>query len=214
MNVSKYILMAILALTLIANYLKGNAQFSKDVSDLVDVSKVNPNIKIDMRYATKNNFTKQVLYLSPKCYLRKNVAEKLDKIQKELEKKDLCLKILDAYRPLSAQKKMWEIFPDTNFVADPKKGSKHNRGASVDVTLFDLKTGKELPMPTKFDDLTERAAVTYNKGLTVKQKQNRNLLQKVMKENGFLPYKNEWWHFNDSEWQNYALLDVDFKDLI
>ncbi len=197
----------------IANCLKSNVLLSKDYKDLVDVTKVNPNIKIDIRYATSNNFTKQVLYSCAKCYLREKVAAKLDKIQKILERKGLCLKVWDAYRPYSAQKKMWEVFPNADYVAPPERGSKHNRAACVDVTLVDLKSGKELVMPTEFDDFSEKAAVNCFKGLTVEQIQNRDYLQNVMTQNGFTPNESEWWHFNDSEWVVYDLLDVDFEDL-
>lgn len=188
-------------------------EFSKDGSDLVDVTKVNKNICVDIRYTTADNFTKQVLYSCAKAYLRKKVAGKLDKVQKDLEVAGLGLKVWDAYRPLSAQIKMWEVKPDANYVANPERGSKHNRGASVDVTLVNLKTGKELKMPTEFDDFTDKSKVAYNDGTSDAAQQNRDFLQHTMTRNGFLSYKNEWWHFNDSEWETYPLLDIDFEDL-
>jgi len=186
---------------------------STNTSDLVDISTINPNIKKDIYYATTNNFTGQILYKSAKCYLRKTTAEKLNKVQKILEEKGLGLKVWDGYRPLSAQKKMWKIVPDPQFVADPSKGSMHNRGAAVDVTLVDLKTGKELEMPTGFDDFSANAAAYCTEGISKEAINNRTILQDAMTKCGFLIFKSEWWHFNDSDWKQYAILDVDFSEI-
>jgi D-alanyl-D-alanine dipeptidase len=127
--------------------------------DLVDVQKMIPGVVLDIRYATTNNFTGQQLYPFAGCYLRRAAAEKLAAVQAELQPLGYGLKIYDGYRPLSVQRKMWEVFPQPGYVADPKKGSRHNRGAAVDVTLIRLSDGTELPMPTPYDDFTEKTIV-------------------------------------------------------
>jgi len=175
-------------------------------ADLVDIHSVNPRILLDIRYATTNNFTKQKIYDSPKCYARKHVARKLDAVQKELEHCGLGLKIWDAYRPLSAQWKLWAIMPDTNYVADPEKGSRHNRGCAVDVTLVD-KNGNELLMPTEFDTFTEHAHRDYM-DLPQEVIKNRQLLEDIMVHHGFIGMPTEWWHFDDVDWEKYSILDM------
>jgi len=178
---------------------------------LVEVTSINPNIRLEIKYATKDNFTKQKLYSTPRCFLQRDVALKLDKVQKELEKQGYGLKVFDGYRPLSVQKKMWKVFPNPCLVADPKKGSSHNRGAAVDLTLVRLKTGKELVMPTPFDELTERAHRSYTKGISRQALKNSKLLESVMVKHGFMPLATEWWHFNDKDAKQYALLDEPFE---
>ncbi len=181
------------------------------VPDLVDLQKEVPDLVLDIRYATTNNFMKQAVYPVAKCYLRRTSAHKLTAVQKELKTKSLGLKIFDGYRPLSAQRKLWAIVPDERYVANPAKGSRHNRGAAVDVTLIDKK-GKELVMPTPYDDFTEKAHRTY-KDLPAEAIKNRQLLEDVMKKHGFTGLDTEWWHFDDVDWKNYEILDVDFDKL-
>mgnify|MGYP000990869255 FL=1 len=123
----------------------------------------------------------------------------------------LGLKIYDAYRPLSVQKIFWEIMPDERYVADPKKGSRHNRGMAVDLTLVD-KEGKELSMPTEYDDFTEKAHRDYM-NITEEQIINRKILEDVMTNYGFVGLPTEWWHFDYRGWENYEVMDVDFKDI-
>lgn len=182
-------------------------------SDLVEITTINPHIKTQIYYATPHNFVGKILYDSAKCYLRKAVAVKLSNVQKELETQGIGLKVWDGYRPLSAQRKMWALLPNPSFVADPSKGSKHNRGAAVDVTLIDLSTGKELEMPTGFDDFSEKAASYRTNGISQAAIKNRTLLQTVMCKHGFLIFASEWWHFNDSEWEKYPILDIDFDQI-
>jgi D-alanyl-D-alanine dipeptidase len=179
--------------------------------EFVEISTVNPRILIDMRYATANNFMGRPLYRSAKCYLRKNVAFKLDAIQKKLEAQGLGLKVFDAYRPLSVQKIFWEFLPDDRYVADPAVGSKHNRGAAVDVTLVDHK-GCELRMPTPFDDFTTKAHrdCTQLPPVTI---ENRLLLEKIMLLGGFIPLPTEWWHFDDADWMLYPVEDIPIEQL-
>lgn len=179
--------------------------------EFIELNKLNPNILLDIRYATANNFTGKIVYPEARAFLVKDAALSLDSVQKELEKSGLGLKIYDGYRPLSVQKKFWEIMPDERYVADPKKGSRHNRGMAVDLTLVD-KNGNELSMPTEYDDFTEKAHRDYM-SLTEEQIKNRKILEDVMTKYGFTGLPTEWWHFDYKGWENYDVLDVDFKDI-
>ncbi|MEP0918916.1 M15 family metallopeptidase [Leptolyngbya sp. DQ-M1] len=172
----------------------------------VDIRSINPRIALDIRYATTNNFVKRKLYPQARCILRASVAQQLSQVQTNLEKEGLGLKVYDCYRPLSIQKRLWEIVPDERYVANPAKGSRHNRGAAVDVTLID-RTGKELPMPTQFDDFTERASRSYT-DLPAPVLKNRQLLENAMVRAGFIPLSTEWWHFDGKGWQNFSVRDV------
>lgn len=177
------------------------------MKELVEVSKVSPRILLDIRYATINNFTGKRVYSSSRCFLREKTAERLHLVQLSLEKQGLGLKIFDGYRPLSVQKILWQYKPDPCFVADPLMGSKHNRGASVDLTLVD-QFGKELIMPSDFDEFNEKASRTFL-GCSKEAKKNREILEKAMKEQGFIPFEHEWWHFDDPDWESYPVLDLD-----
>ena len=180
-------------------------------ADLVEVKQVVPDIVVDLKYATTDNFTGQVLYDVPRCFLRRATAERLARVQARLRKLGLGLKIWDGYRPRSVQWKMWKLVPDPRYVADPHRGSRHNRGAAVDVTLVDS-TGRELEMPTGFDDFTEKAHRDYQ-GASATALRNRALLEQVMTAEGFVPLPTEWWHFDDPDWRKYDLLDVPLSEL-
>ncbi|PSB39972.1 peptidase M15 [filamentous cyanobacterium Phorm 46] len=173
---------------------------------LVDIRTVNRNIRLDIRYATTNNFLKQKLYPIAKCALRSSVAQKLSLVQTDLEKSGLGLKVYDCYRPFSVTKQMWEVLPDPNYVANPARGSRHNRGAAIDLTLVD-RTGKELEMPTPFDDFTTKAHRDYRGG-SAQSRKNRQLLEDAMKKQGFVGITTEWWHFDSEDWQKFAILDI------
>jgi len=177
----------------------------KSNQELVDVLSVNPTIALDIRYATENNFTHHKLYSVVKCMLRREPAESLSAVQKELRTHGLGLKIFDGYRPLSIQKKLWEAVPDDRYVANPAKGSRHNRGAAVDLTIIDS-LGRELKMPTPFDNFTDKAHCDYKK-LPKKVLKNRALLEKVMERHGFLRMPTEWWHFDFHGWGKFPILD-------
>ncbi len=183
--------------------------FAQTDTNLVFLGDVDSTIVTDVRYATVNNFTHQVLYPTAKVYLRKIVAEHLALVNNYVkEKYSLRLKVFDGYRPLSVQKKMWKIVPDSRYVANPKNGSRHNRGAAVDLTLIDS-TGKELDMGTGFDNFTEKAH--YNsQDLTERQKENRKLLRDAMMKFGFEPLSTEWWHFDYHGWRKFNILDKVF----
>ncbi len=181
-------------------------------ADLVDIKGVNPRILVDMKYASEDNFTKKTLYDSNTCFLRKPTAVKLDAVQKELEKMNLGLKVWDCYRPLAVQRIFWAILPDERYVANPKTGSRHNRASAVDVTLVDSQ-GRELQMPTGFDDFTPRADHHYQ-DLPDQVIRNRELLKGRMEKAGFIPLPEEWWHYDDENWMQFDLLDIPFRDLI
>ncbi len=179
---------------------------------LIDIKSVNPNIRLDMRYATANNFLKRKLYSAPRCLLRSDAAQRLSKVQQDLEEMGLGLKVYDCYRPLSVTRQMWEILPDTRYVANPARGSRHNRGAAVDLTLVDNRTGAELEMPTGFDDFTEKAARDYP-GTPPQVRRNSELLNYMMKKQGFIPLITEWWHYDAPNWDQYSLLDVPLENI-
>lgn len=182
--------------------------------ELLDVKKNIPSIVLDIKYATKNNFTGIAVYKTSKAFARKPVVESLKTIQQTLAKKGLALKIYDAYRPYSVTVKFWRITPNNlkEYVANPAKGSRHNRGCAVDVTLVDLKTGKELEMPTPYDSFL-KIAYAENNNLPENILKNRKILQDVMTNNHFTIFKQEWWHFDFEDWQAYDLMDISFEKL-
>ena len=173
---------------------------------LVPIQGVNPHIRLDIRYATTNNFTHRQVYDRATCYLQAEAAQKLGEVQKDLESLGLGLKVYDCYRPLSVQKNFWALVPDERYVADPAKGSRHNRGAAVDLTLVDA-GGRELPMPTPFDDFTEKAHRDY-RNLPSGVLRNRDTLEKAMTRRGFIPLPTEWWHFDFAGWEKYPVMDI------
>lgn len=174
--------------------------------DLVNIKELDSTIIVDLKYATAGNFLNDTLYSANICLLRRAVAERLVKVQKMLQAEGLGLKIWDGYRPLSVQKKMWQKLPDPRYVADPARGSNHNRGAAVDVTLVD-RYGNELEMPTKFDDFSPAAASDYPHGSATARK-NRERLKQAMRSQGFRPTSSEWWHFNAHDCKKYSILDI------
>jgi len=171
-------------------------------------------VQYELRYASKNNFTGQRLY--PKnthtTYLRRKPAMALAKVAEELRGKGLGIKIWDAYRPYRTTVRFWELIHDERFVANPSKGSGHNRGTSVDLTLVDLKSGKELEMPTPFDDFSPAA---FHGALNIDdfRIKNRALLKSTMEKYGFVPLETEWWHYSWQGASAYDVLDLSFKVL-
>lgn len=180
---------------------------------LVDLEKEIENIGMDIRYATANNFIKKPAYSMAKAFLRRPAAEALKGVQSELAAKGLGLKVFDAYRPYSVTLFFYETVRDTNFVAAPWHGSKHNRGCAVDVSIITLADGKEIEMPTPFDDFTEKAGPNYP-DLAPKVLENRSLLISVMKKYGFEVNPFEWWHYDFTGWEKYLLMDIPFETLI
>lgn len=179
---------------------------------LVDLEKHIPGVVLDIRYATENNFTGKKIYTAPKAWLRRAAADSLLKIQQILAQEGLGIKVFDAYRPYAGTLYFYEVYGDTTFVAAPWKGSIHNRGGAVDLTLINLATGEELAMPTPFDEFSEKASYHYT-DLPADVLANRDKLLKVMTENGFTFYEFEWWHFNIKGREKYSLMDISFEDL-
>ncbi len=185
----------------------------KKVHGLVSVTAINPNIRTHILYATPHNFTGKVLYKKPICYLLEEVALQLSKIQQALEKQGLGLLVTDAYRPPSVQWALWNAVPDPRYVADPRKGGKHTRGTTVDLTLIRLSDGKQLEMGTEVDEFSQKSWLSYN-DLSEQAKRNRQLLQDIMKKHGFMGIPREWWHFDYKGWELYPVLDIDFDELV
>ena len=180
--------------------------------ELVDLEKYIPRIVLDIRYATANNFTKEKIYNLAKAYARKPVADALKKVQAELNQQGLGIKIFDAYRPYKATVKFYEVYRDTTYVASPYKGSRHNRGCALDLTLIDLKTGKELKMPTEYDSFRKEAWPSTPVS-DPEVRKNRQLLINVMQKHGFKVNSSEWWHYDFKGWKNFEVMDIDFEEL-
>lgn len=180
---------------------------------MVDIKKLIPNIILDIRYSTANNFMHIKLYPAiTTTYLRFPAAKALQLVQKELNKIGLGLKIYDAYRPYSVTEAMWEPIKDDRYVADPKKGSGHNRGIAVDLTIVDLKTKKELLMGTGYDDFSDTAHHTFMH-LPEIVLSNRDLLKALMERYGFNLFETEWWHYSLPDAKKFEILDISFKKL-
>lgn len=179
---------------------------SRPQGELVELRKVIPDIILDIRYATPDNFTGQVLYQSARCFLVKDAAYALVRVQHDLKKHGYRLKVYDGYRPLSVQKKMWAILPNPEYVADPATGSRHNRGYAVDLTILDL-DGNPVEMPTDYDDFSPKAHRDYQ-DLPAAAIVHRNLLEEVMVRHGFIPLPSEWWHFDYHGYENKPNLDI------
>lgn len=181
---------------------------------MVELKSIMPGIVYDLRYAGTNNFMKRLMYPAGTMhtFLRLPAANALKKVQEYLNISGLGLKIYDAYRPYSVTVKFWELVKDERYVAHPKNGSGHNRGAAVDLTIISLKTGKELEMGTGFDNFSDTAHHAFSK-LPAEVSQNRQLLKTVMEKNGFKAYNDEWWHYSWPEAAKFELLDIDFKKL-
>jgi D-alanyl-D-alanine dipeptidase len=179
---------------------------------LINLEKYVPGLVMDIRYATTNNFTKQKIYNLARAYARKPVAEALKKVQAELATQGLGIKMFDAYRPYKATVKFYEVYKDTTYVASPYRGSRHNRGCALDITLVDLKTGAEIKMPTEYDSFRKEAwPSTPVKDPVIAA--NRAKLIVVMKKYGFRVNGSEWWHYDFNGWKKYEVLDIDFEEL-
>lgn len=187
---------------------------NKREAALVELVKLDKTIKLDIRYATDNNFVGKTVYPEARAFLQKPAAKALLKVHKNLKKQGLGLVIFDGYRPWRITKLFWEVTPDDKrkYVANPAKGSRHNRGCAVDLSLYYLKTGKLVEMPTDFDEFTERASPDYQGG-TEHERANRDLLRKAMEAEGFTINANEWWHFDYKDWQKYGIYDLAFSEI-
>ena len=179
--------------------------------NLINIQKVAPEILLDIRYATNNNFTNKAVYTQAKCYLLEPVAQALANAAKNFALLGYKIKIWDGYRPHAVQFIFWQLVPDSRYAGDPYKGSKHNRGAAVDLTLTDM-NGNEIAMGTEFDDFSERAHRDYN-NFSQEILDNRKLLESVMEKHGFSGLATEWWHFDHNESLTCPLLNISFEDL-
>ena len=191
--------------------------YQKKIADspdyqLVEIKKLVPNIVLDIRYATRNNFMHKAMYKLAKAYARLPVAKALKEVEDELNKQGLGLKIFDAYRPYAVTVSFYELVKDTVFVASPRRGSRHNRGCAIDLTIINLKTGQDLDMPTPFDSFSVKAADNYP-NLSKAKIANREMLKAVMEAHGFKINKSEWWHYDYNGYSNFPVMDIAFEEL-
>jgi len=182
--------------------------------ELVEIVEVEPAIRLDVRYARADNFTGRAVYKEARAFLQRQAAEALARAHRSLEEKGYGLMVFDGYRPWSVTKIFRDLTPANEkvFVADPAKGSKHNRGCAVDLTLFDLKTGRAVKMPSEYDETTEHAYATYDGGDPAAL-ERREVLRDAMEREGFFVYSHEWWHFDYKDWREYPILDLSFEAL-
>ncbi|HYH86920.1 MAG TPA: M15 family metallopeptidase [Pyrinomonadaceae bacterium] len=182
--------------------------------ELVELKKLDKSIKLDIRYATSNNFVGRPVYTEARAFLQRPAAEALLRVSRALRKKRLGLAVFDGYRPWSVTKLFWDLTPadKKQFVANPSKGSRHNRGCAVDLTLYDIKTGREVSMPSEYDDMTELSHINYAGG-TPEQRRLRDLLRAAMEAEGFAVYEPEWWHYDYKDWRQYPILNLSFSEI-
>lgn len=182
--------------------------------DLVELVKLDPTIKLDIHYASSNNFLGTPLYEEARAFLERPAAEALVRANRKLHQQGYGLLIFDGYRPWYVTKIFWDATPpqDHIYVADPAQGSRHNRGCAVDLTLYNLKTGEVVPMPSGYDEMSERAHADYPGG-TAEERANRAVLRTAMEAEGFTVYPEEWWHFDYKDWRKYPIVNVPFAEL-
>ena len=185
--------------------------------DLVELVKLDPSIRLDVRYATTNNFTGRPVYKQARAFLQRPAAEALVRANQSLKAKGYGVVVFDGYRPWAVTKFFWDTASknerEIEFVANPRRGSKHNRGCAVDLSLVDLATGKQVEMPSGYDEFTERAYPSYSGG-TAESRERRDLLRAAMEAEGFKVYRSEWWHFDYKDWPEYPILNIPFEALI
>ena len=179
-----------------------------------ELVELDPTIKLDIRYATTNNFTGAVFYQQPKAFMQRPAAEAVVRANQQLQPLGLGLLIHDAYRPWHVTKMFWDATPGNlkDFVANPANGSRHNRGCAVDLTLYDLATGQPIPMVAGYDEFSPRSFPQYPGG-TSRQRWYRELLRKTMESVGFTIYEYEWWHFDYRDWKQYRIGNATFEQL-
>ena len=183
-------------------------------SDLVELIKLDSTIKLDIRYATNNNLAGKPVYQQARAFMQRPAALALVEAHKDLQKLGFGLLIFDGYRPWSVTKLFWDMTSEENriFVADPAKGSKHNRGCAVDLSMFEMATGKEVEMPGIYDEMSERSFPNYSGG-TEQQRKLRDLLRSSMEAHSFSVYESEWWHFDYKDWPKYRIQNKKFEEI-
>jgi D-alanyl-D-alanine dipeptidase len=182
--------------------------------ELVEVARLDTTIRLDIRYASDRNFLGTPVYTQARAFLQRPAAEAVVRAHRALAAQGYGLLIHDAYRPWYVTKIFWDATPADKheFVADPSQGSKHNRGAAVDLSMYDLKSGKPVTMPSTYDEFSPRAYPTYEGG-TEDEQRRRDLLRSVMEREGFRVASNEWWHFDHQDWKAYGIQNARFEDL-
>ncbi|MBS1211497.1 MAG: vanX [Proteobacteria bacterium] len=180
--------------------------------ELVEIRKLHPGLRLDVRYATADNFVGRPVYPEARVFLQKPAAQALVRAHEKLEAFGFGLLIFDGYRPWSVTRIFWDAVTDDKkqFVADPREGSRHNRGCAVDLSLYDLNTGQPAAMPSEYDEMTERAYPEYAGG-SAAARERRELLRRIMESEGFSVYPTEWWHFDYKDWREYTILDLPFS---
>lgn len=181
-------------------------------SRLVELVTLDSTIRLDIRYATSNNFMRRPVYAEARAFLQRPAAEAVVRVHRSLRDRGFGLLVFDGYRPWSVTKEFWDRTPPARrkFVANPKKGSKHNRGCAVDLSMYEIATGQEVRMPSPYDDFTERAAAAYPGG-DARARELRDFLRRAMEVEGFRVNPDEWWHYDYKEWKSYGILNIPFS---
>jgi D-alanyl-D-alanine dipeptidase len=182
--------------------------------DLVELVRLDSTIRLDIRYATKNNFLGRAVYKESRAFLQRPAAEALARVNAALRAQGYGLVVFDGYRPWKVTKVFWDSTPadKKEFVADPAKGSRHNRGCAVDLTLYDLKANQQVRMPSEYDEMTERSHINYACG-SAEARRLRDLLRAAMEAEGFAVYEPEWWHYDYKDWKQYPILNISFAKI-
>lgn len=182
--------------------------------DLVEIIRLDPTIRLDIRYATKNNFLGRAVYKQARAFLQRPAAEALLRVNAALRRQGYGLVVFDGYRPWAVTKVFWDTTPAAlrEFVADPSKGSRHNRGCAVDLTMFELKSGQQVRMPGEYDEMTERSHINYQCAAP-EARRLRDMLRAEMEAEGFSVYEPEWWHYDYKDWRQYPILNISFKEI-
>jgi zinc D-Ala-D-Ala dipeptidase len=189
---------------------KEEGEFRKP--ELVELKKIDRTMKLDIRYATSNNFMGRPVYRQARAFLQRPAALALARANRALRREGYGLVIHDGYRPWAVTKMFWDATPEDKkeFVADPSKGSRHNRGCAVDLSMFELKTGRIVEMPSLYDEMSERSHINYAGG-SAEQRRLRDMLRAAMEAEGFAVYEPEWWHYDYKDWKEYPILNIPFE---
>jgi zinc D-Ala-D-Ala dipeptidase len=182
--------------------------------ELRELVKLDPTIKLDIRYATRNNFLGRPVYKEARAFLQKPAAEALVRAHQKLKEQGYGIVVFDGYRPWSVTKIFWDVTPQDKkiFVADPSQGSRHNRGCAVDLSMYELAAGKIVQMPSEYDEMTERAHINYSCA-TQEAKHLREMLRSAMEGEGFAVYEPEWWHYDYKDWKQYPIQNIPFSKI-